>query len=699
MPKRLGHYEIVSELGRGGMGVVYKAYEPALDRHVAIKVLSDQMAEDPLVVARFQREARSVAALHHPNIIQIFFIGESEGRHYFVMEFVEGESLSAYIRRQTRVPVAKALEILIQICEGLSAAHDIGVVHRDIKPANIMLDRHARVKIADFGIALTADLQKKLTSTGQFLGTPGYLSPEVCLGEKADARTDIFSLGIVLYEMLSGEVPFHADSPLAMLSKVVNEAVPDVRQINQNVAPEVQAILSKMVEKNRENRYADCHELLEVLKDQLGKTETVKNTQKSMMTAPTEVIQVPGQPPPPPGRTEAVAAPPRTPQATEAISAPPVPPPPGTEPLAARPAPAVQRPMSEPAKKRGWLLPVFLLLLVPVLAGGGYLLWQQQKETEPKKVGSNEPVPAGADSLDDLSGDHGTTPTDQNPGDETEADGEVMGDPGQAEPPGNGSTRTDSGQGGTTVAGIEGNHNEDAESEPQTSNHHGSEVADPTQLEENDPGQTVQTHQDKPRGGLGGVPETGNGNSRHGDDLRRNGHSAVADSTVDRPIENPEGNREEPVAVIGKTQMVVLVHGDAWVAEPIAQELQGQLEGSGYDLQDGSLFEGLDTSPESKLNLPAMMKSVSAQGGHILVVGQVTFLSERTLNYMGRQSQAYKSRLKVSAINLITRKKIVQDWMTEFEYTQLNATSKVESAMHDLPDAWSAAVRNAARSL
>jgi len=676
MPKRLGHYEIVTELGRGGMGVVYKAYEPALDRHVAIKVLSDQMAEDPVVVARFQREARSVAALNHPNIIQIFFIGESEGRHYFVMEFVEGESLSAFIRRQTRVPVSKALEITIQIAEGLAAAHDIGVVHRDIKPANIMLDRHGRVKIADFGIALTADLQKKLTSTGQFLGTPGYLSPEVCLGEKADARTDIFSLGIVLYEMLSGEVPFHADSPLAMLSKVVNEAVPDVRQINQSVALGVQTILSKMVEKNRENRYADCHRLLDVLKDELGKSTTVRTTQKSMMTAPTEAIQVPGQaPPPPPQQTEAMATSPEAPKATEAIQVPPVPPPPGTEPMMAQPAPPIQKPVATRAKKRGWLLPVFLLLLVPVLAGGGYFIWQQQKGPEPNP----DPPIANLDE-DPPPGDHQES-TGAMTSDETGPEQSMTADPD-----------------GVETSAIRRDPNHEGGTQPHNSPEQGTTEGSSIQTEDSRDHQN-QSLEDLPMdGGGGGQTALPPGENRN----------AIADPLPPKKTaDNPEtrekitkkDTKEEPIATIGTPQVVVFYHGDSWVGDPIAQDLQSRLAGSGFDIQDSAMLTGLDSSPESKLSLPGVMDTVASQGGHVLVLAQVTFLGERTLNYMGRQSQAYNSRIKITGINLLTKKKITRDWTTEFEYTQLNAKTKVEEAMRDLPDSWVEAVRNAAQSL
>ncbi|NCT69062.1 MAG: protein kinase [Rhodanobacteraceae bacterium] len=262
MRTRLGHYDIVSELGRGGMGVVYKGYEAALNRYVAIKVLADALAHDEGVRERFLREARSMAALNDPHIIQIHFIGEDAGQPYFVMEFVEGESLGSMLKREQRLTVEQAAKVIHQTAQGLATAHDRGVVHRDIKPGNLMISSRGMVKIADFGIALSnQDLSKKLTSTGEFVGTPGYLSPEVCLGKPVDRRSDIFSLGIVLFEMLTGKMPFNDDSPLGLMLEVVKAEIPDVRQLNADADPQIARILAKMIAKEPADRYQSCHEL------------------------------------------------------------------------------------------------------------------------------------------------------------------------------------------------------------------------------------------------------------------------------------------------------------------------------------------------------------------------------------------------------------------------------------------------------
>ena len=266
MKQQLGHYDIVAELGRGGMGVVYKGYETSLNRYVAIKVLADSLAHDQSVKERFLREARSMAALNDPHIIQIYFIGDDDGQTYFVMEFVDGESLGSVLKREVKLKPEQAAKIIYQTALGLTTAHDKGVIHRDIKPGNLMVTGRGAVKIADFGIALSAqDFSKKLTSTGEFVGTPGYLSPEVCQGKPVDQRSDIFSLGIVLFECLAGRMPFTDESPLGLMLEVVKAEIPNVMSLNAEVDPELSRILTKMVAKDPADRYQSCHELVDDL--------------------------------------------------------------------------------------------------------------------------------------------------------------------------------------------------------------------------------------------------------------------------------------------------------------------------------------------------------------------------------------------------------------------------------------------------
>src|SRR5690606_31530920 len=266
MKGRLGHYEIIAELGRGGMGVVHKALDPALGRVVAIKELAPALADDPALVERFLREARSMAALSDPHIVGIHFIGQENGRPFFVMEFVEGESLGSMLRRLGKLPVADTLKILHQTALGLATAHERGVIHRDIKPGNILVDVKGRVRIADFGIALPAnDPAQKLTGTGEFIGTPGYTSPEVCKGLPIDARSDLFSLGVVMFEMLSGRMPFTDNSPLGLMLEVVNAQIPDIHSLNEEVDGKTAAVLAKMVAKDPAERYQSARELAQDL--------------------------------------------------------------------------------------------------------------------------------------------------------------------------------------------------------------------------------------------------------------------------------------------------------------------------------------------------------------------------------------------------------------------------------------------------
>lgn len=263
MKEHLGHYDIIAELGRGGMGVVYKGYETSLNRYVAIKVLAESLAHDESVKERFLREARSMAALNDPHIISIYFIGDDAGQTYFVMEFVDGESLGSLLKREGKLKPEQAAKIVYQTAQGLATAHEKGVIHRDIKPGNLMITAKGAVKIADFGIALSSqDFSKKLTSTGEFVGTPGYLSPEVCQGKPVDQRSDIFSLGIVLFECLAGRMPFTDESPLGLMLEVVKAEIPDVRTLNADVDPELERILAKMVAKDPAERYQSCQELV-----------------------------------------------------------------------------------------------------------------------------------------------------------------------------------------------------------------------------------------------------------------------------------------------------------------------------------------------------------------------------------------------------------------------------------------------------
>ncbi|MBS0284585.1 MAG: protein kinase, partial [Proteobacteria bacterium] len=257
------HYQLVSELGRGGMGVVYKALDTELDRHVAIKVLAEGLAHDARIVERFQREARAVAALDDPNVVHIYATGTQGGRPYFAMEFVDGVALDVLLQREERLAPEQAARLIVQAAHGVASAHAKGLIHRDIKPANILVSRRGIAKVSDFGIAQSVQARDaRLTDTGAFLGTPGYLAPERYAGAAADARADIFALGVVLFECLAGHRPFGGDSPLAVMRDVADKPLPDIHALNPGVDAELARILGRMTAKEPAQRYPDCEALI-----------------------------------------------------------------------------------------------------------------------------------------------------------------------------------------------------------------------------------------------------------------------------------------------------------------------------------------------------------------------------------------------------------------------------------------------------
>jgi len=292
MEEYIGHYSIVSELGRGGMGVVYKAHEESLNRFVALKVLGKHLSEDDSFVERFKREAQSAAALNHPNIVQIYSIDEFDGQHCFAMEYVQGISIQQMIKSQGPLDPVAAGRLILQAASGLGAAHGHGIVHRDIKPANLMVDERGLVKITDFGLALLAAGTTRLTATGTFMGTPGYLSPEQCLDQEVDQRTDIYSLGVTLYEMLTGVTPLNADSPLALLRQIIDVEPKDVGELRPEVPEALRAILRKMMAKKPEDRYADCSALTTDLQNWLETTGSARSDLSAAVAARVAVPSV-----------------------------------------------------------------------------------------------------------------------------------------------------------------------------------------------------------------------------------------------------------------------------------------------------------------------------------------------------------------------------------------------------------------------
>ena len=264
-PERLGRYEIVKRVGRGGMGTVYLARDPRLNRTVALKVLADFSTSE--VHERFVREARATAALRHQHIVTVYDIGEDEGSPFIAMEYVEGETLSAFIGRKPTVPADRKLQIATELCAGLLYAHRAGIIHRDVKPGNIMLGEDGAVKILDFGLARwVVDANSLgLTQTGTLMGSPHYMSPEQISGQPVDQRSDIFAVGAVFYELLTYQKAFPGDSMATVLHRILSADPEPVRVICPDLEPELEAIISTALQKAPENRYPTLQEMLQDL--------------------------------------------------------------------------------------------------------------------------------------------------------------------------------------------------------------------------------------------------------------------------------------------------------------------------------------------------------------------------------------------------------------------------------------------------
>jgi len=290
----VGPYRIIEQLGQGGMASVYKAYHPALDRFVAIKVLHPAFKEDPNFLSRFQREARVVARLEHPHIVPIYDFAEHEGQPYLVMKYIEGVTLKARLAER---PLTRdeAVEIVDAVGAALAYAHQQGVLHRDIKPSNILLSPDGGIYLADFGLARIAEAGASTLSKDVMLGTPQYISPEQARGMgDLDEGTDVYSLGVVLYEIVVGRVPFNADTPFSIIHDHIYTPLPPPSTVNPHVPPRVEAVLMKALEKSRPERYPDVPTLVKafrgaVLGLESDGTEPISTTRK--LGAPTRVAR------------------------------------------------------------------------------------------------------------------------------------------------------------------------------------------------------------------------------------------------------------------------------------------------------------------------------------------------------------------------------------------------------------------------
>jgi eukaryotic-like serine/threonine-protein kinase len=633
MREKFGHYQVVAELGRGGMGAVYKAFEPELNRHVAIKVMAESLSHDATVVERFLREARSMASLNDPHIIQVYTIGKEEGQPFFAMEYVEGESLSGMLKREGRLAPDQALSIVHQTAMGLSTAHDRGVIHRDIKPGNLMINLRGSVKIADFGIALSAkDLSQKLTSTGEFVGTPGYLSPEVCLGKPVDQRSDIFSLGIVLFEMLTGRTPFTDESPLGLMLEVVRAEIPDVRELCDAVDDEISAILKKMIAKEPEDRYQDCHQLAADLSAHpLLASKTGNYTVRTQRQVAAPAATAVGQPTPASLRAAQPVA------ATAGDAA--------TGHSAARPLP--------PQKSSSPVLPLaiaagFLLLL----AGGAWALRDHiptsffaAKTTSAEQQAATSEAASGPGAAD------GTTGS-------TSALGAAEDD---RAPAGGGSLL------GGALALL-------------------SDVADGASDDAAE-GADAQYDYDEPRvedaaavAALPAAQPAAHTDEPSDADLAKAVQEAPQLARVE-PAPKPARVEPAPPPRPAIPRVIVLGVGDPILTQPAEQRVAELLADQGFDLVEVDLIPGLSgIRGDANVDLAGLMRRIHREA-ELLVLVRAEPLGSQVLTYYGQASTLYSANLQLRAYSVEENRALGAGWRQKVDFTTLNAEQQAIDAI------------------
>jgi serine/threonine-protein kinase len=353
-----GRYELGERLGVGGMSTVRLARDRRLEREVAVKVLAEHLAEDPQFIARFRREALAAARLVHPNIVQVFDFGldEPTGRHYIVMEHIRGQSLAEILRERSILPVSETLAIVSHACRGLDYAHRNGVVHRDIKPGNLLRSEEGTVKVADFGIARNMGDESSITQVGSVLGTAAYLAPEQAHGEEAGPRADLYALGVVTYQCLSGRLPYEAQSLTELALKQQREAPPLLHHLNPEVTPQLAAAVDRALALEAGDRFGSAEEMRQALADGARGVGPVPEEDSTHVlasqTAPTSV-----SPRHDPGPTDQpVVA--RQPQPSRRPTPPPAAPP------AAAPSRAARRAPRRRGRFRRFMTMVLILALV-----------------------------------------------------------------------------------------------------------------------------------------------------------------------------------------------------------------------------------------------------------------------------------------------------------------------------------------------
>jgi serine/threonine-protein kinase len=661
MKTHLGHYDIVSELGRGGMGVVYKGYETSLNRYVAIKVLADSLAHDASVKERFLREARSMASLNDPHIIQIYFIGDDEGQTFFVMEFVDGESLGSVLKRESKLKPEQAAKVIYQTALGLSTAHDRGVIHRDIKPGNLMLTARGSVKIADFGIALTTqDFSKKLTSTGEFVGTPGYLSPEVCLGKPVDQRSDIFSLGIVLFECLAGRMPFTDESPLGLMLEVVKAEIPDVCTLNSEVDAELSRVLTRMIAKDPAERYQSCHELVA----DLGQHPLVARggpitLQTKMTTAAATMI---GQKTPVSGQQSLPSTTP-TPRPMPAMGS--ATPRPASATTAARAAPDLGAPVHQSVLERGAapkrsplplaIAAIAFLLLVSAAWAFRDRIPAQLAQWFPSQVAAPAAAPTTPATAVAATPPPPAVPTAPTAPTPPPPPSEPAGAVAAANPPS--ASLND-------ILGSGANANAAAGSAQAPANANTVAAAAPA----NDSAPAPRASQVEPLRDLAAAQAAQAPPPKQ----------RVASATPPPPVGAPPRPHVPTIAVIAG--------GDEAVAEPAQHSIEHALSRNGFHLVDEASMPRVEHLLQgSKANTAEILNVIAHRGGiDVVVVIHARAVGSQSVTFYGQSDNLMTAQLNITAYAVEGRRKLGSGWSDNVNFTAMSAKDKAEEAVEPL---------------
>jgi len=681
MAQTLGRYHIISELGRGGMGVVYKALDPKLERFIAIKCLSEELSADEIVVARFLREARNVAALNHPNIAQIFVADEHDGKPYFVMEYVDGESLADFIDREGQCSPEMARRVTEQAANALAAAAAENLVHRDVKPGNIMLDSRRRAVLTDFGIAGVA------TGGGEgressIMGTPGYLPPEALGGAPPDARADMFALGAVYYEMLTGERLIVSHDFKDMFRQFAEPGFPDLSSLEGKIDPRVIDILRRLLAIRPDDRFGSWAQVLEAMAPlKTGETGPVKRPDSGPSTAETAIAATLATQP-----TGATADTP-TEIATGAAK-PAGASSPGRE--AGAPVPA-----TEQAPRRGKRLALAGGLVVALaLAGLGVARmdaghWQQLRSFWP---GGEETVVSDADANDTAlavsAGPPGAVEPQQvesasangdllDPAPASSGDADAPADHSRARPEPAGDQQTSVvarllARTGPAEDASADDKPEGADESGRAAVQSGADIQVPAESFAARTAELGPVSADAVDAQEQAVTDDASATSPQFDSQRGLALAEVPETPV-RPVTE---------AVPPPRGVVVVAVGDPVLADPMVREIEAALGGTGRPLIDRRFVRGLDQyASGNDIDLGGLAEAAMGAGARYAVVVRALPAGERELYYYNRVDTAYIAQLEAVTYDLHRREQIGSSPIEEVEFTSLNATDKAREAV------------------